>query len=214
MKKQTFAIIYKCIFFFANQINDDRSREKRGSMDSDTFRRLMNQRARMRENEEAVDRFFGANMERPPLDETSSMEKVMREIIDKMRIKNSSWVRVSSGNCYQVTFTLESGVRCDDTIHMLSEFGIGQKEGSSIAIIPCTLYSENQRVRDDDDETISGQSILKGTAWNKFIGTVRARMNVAKIVDAVKSDATLSFDFIVVLMVASIIACFGLIENR
>lgn len=183
-------------------------------MDSDTFKRLMTQRARMRENEEAVDRFFGANMERVQLDELSSMEKVIREIIEQMHIKNSSWVSVNSGNSYQVTFSLENGVRCDDTIHMLSEFGIGQKEGSSIAIIPCTLYNDRHRVKDDDEETNSGQSLIKETAWNKFIGTVRARMNVAKIVEAVKSDATLSFDFIVMLIVASILACFGLVENR
>lgn len=183
-------------------------------MDSDTFRRLMKERARVRENEEAVDRFFGVNMERPPLDDMSSMEKVVREIIDKYRIKNASWVRVNSGNSYQVTFSLENGVRCDDTIHMLSEFGIGQKEGSSIAIIPCTLYSDNHRIKNDNQDSTSGQSVIKETAWNKFIGTVRARMNVAKIVDAVKSDGSLTFDFIVLLMVASILASFGLVENR
>lgn len=141
------------------------------------------------------------------------MERVLREICDRFRIKNASWVRVNSGNSYQVTFSLESGVRCDDVIHMLSEFGIGQKEGSSVAVVPCTLYKESHRKK-DDDETISSQSILKETAWNRFIGTVRARMNVAKTVAAVKADATLTFDFIVLLIVASILASFGLVENR
>lgn len=183
-------------------------------MDSDTFRRLTKERSRIRANEEAVDRFFGANMERPPLDDSSSMEKVVRELIDKYRIKNTSWVRVNNGNSYQVTFTLENGVRCDDTIHMLSEFGIGQKEGSSIAIIPCTLYSNHHLIHDEDHEKSSDRSALKETTWNKFIGTVRARMNVAKIVDSVKADGSLTFDFIVLLMVASILASFGLVENR
>lgn len=176
--------------------------------------RLTEQRTRLRENEEAVDKFFNAKLERP-LDENASMERVMREIVDQMRIKNSSWVRVNSGNSYQITFSLENGVRCDDTIHMLSEFGIGQREGSSIAIVPCTLYHDHHRTaKDEDAETTSSQSILKETAWNKFIGTVRARMNVAKIVEAVKSDASLTFDFIVLLIVASILASFGLVENR
>jgi cobalamin biosynthesis protein CobT len=90
------------------------SREKQhGSMDSDTFLRLTTQRAQIRENEEAVDRFFGADLTRT-LDDNASMERVMREIIEKMHIKNSSWVRVNSGNSYQVTFSLETGVRCDD----------------------------------------------------------------------------------------------------
>lgn len=185
-------------------------------MDSDTFKRMMKDRAHVNENEEAAEKFFTANMERLPLDESCSMEKVIREIIARMRIKDSSWIRVNNGNSYQVTFSLENGVRCDDTIHMLSEFGIGQKEGSSVAIIPCTLYGSDHRRKgkDDDDETNSALSTIKETAWNKFIGTVRARMNVAKIVEAVKLDATLTFDFIVLLIVASILASFGLVENR
>jgi uncharacterized hydrophobic protein (TIGR00271 family) len=99
---------------------------------------------------------------------------------------------------------------------MLSEWGIGQKEGSSVVIIPCTLYRDHHSHlfgRDDDQESTSSQSVIKETAWNKFIGTVRARMNVAKIVEAVKADASLTFDFIVLLIVASILAAFGLVEN-
>lgn len=182
-------------------------------MDSDEYIRMQKQRARMKANEEAVDRFFGADLQGSPLDEMSSMERVMRDILERFRIRNSSWVRVNSGNTYQITFSLENGVRCDDTIHMLSEFGIGQKDGSSIAIVPCTLYSDHHKVK-DEGETSSTQSAIKETAWNKFIGTVRARMNVAKIVEAVKTDATLTFDFVVLLIVASILASFGLVENR
>lgn len=175
---------------------------------------MMKQRAYVQANEEAVDKFFGASLQRPPMDETTPMERVVREIIEKIRIKNVSWVRVNSGNSFQVTFSLGNGVRCDDTIHMLSEFGIGQKEGSSIAIIPCNLYNDRHRLKQEEEqEAASGQSVLKETAWNKFIGTVRARMNVAKIVDAVKSDASITFDFTVLLIVASILACFGLVEN-
>lgn len=182
-------------------------------MDSDRFERMMKQRAEIQANEEAVDKFFGANLQRPQLDETTPMERIVREMIEKIRIKNASWVRVNSGNSYQVTFSLGNGVRCDDAIHMLSEYGIGMKEGSSIAIIPCNLYNDRHRLKQEEHETSSGQSVLKETAWNKFIGTVRARMNVAKIVDAVKADASITFDFTVLLIVASILACFGLVEN-
>lgn len=55
---------------------------------------------------------------------------------------------------------------------------------------------------------------IKDSAWTKFISSVRARLNVAKIVEEVKSDATLSFDFIILLIVASILAAFGLVEDN
>lgn len=43
--------------------------------------------------------------------------------------------------------------------------------------------------------------------------SVRARLNVAQIVHAVKQDATLTFDFVVLLTIAALLAAFGLIEN-
>lgn len=181
-------------------------------MDSDDFDRTMKKIARTRENEEAVEKFFNCNNEKPPLDATASMERVLREIIDRMRIRNASWQRVNGGNSYKICFCLEKGIRFDDTIHMLSKFGIGEKEGSSIAVVPCTLYNDKTRLK-EDDETSTSTAMFKETAWNRFVGSVRARMNVAKIVDAVRSDAAFSFDFVVLLITASVLASFGLVEN-
>lgn len=182
-------------------------------MDSDDFDRTMKKLARTRENEEAVEKFFNVSIEKPPLDKSTPMEKVLREIIERMRIRNASWHRVNGGNSFKISFSLEKGLRCDDTIHMLSEFGIGQKEGSSIAIVPCTLYNDKTRLKEDDESSTSTQAMFRETSWNRFIGSVRARMNVAKTVEAVKSDAALSFDFVVLVIVASILASFGLVEN-
>lgn len=184
-------------------------------MDSDDFDRNMKKLEFSRENEAAVEKFFNAAItEKPPIDKSTPMEKVLREIIERMRIRNASWQRMNGGNSFKISFSIEKGIRCDDTIHMLSEFGIGQKEGSSIAIVPCTLYNDKTRLKEDDESSTSTQAMFKETSWNRFIGSVRARMNVAKTVEAVKSDAALSFDFIVLIIVASILAAFGLVENN
>lgn len=182
-------------------------------MDSDDFDRTMKKIAHTRENEEAVEKFFNCNPERSSLDKTTPMERVLREIIERMRIRNASWQRVNGGNSFKISFSLEKGIRCDDTIHMLSEFGIGEKEGSSIAIVPCTLYNDKTRLKEDDETSTSTQAMFKETSWNRFIGSVRARMNVAKIVDAVKSDAAFSFDFVILLVTASILVCLNLFSH-
>lgn len=54
---------------------------------------------------------------------------------------------------------------------------------------------------------------MKNTAWSRFISSVRARLNVANIVNQVKADATITFDFLCLIIVASICAAFGLIED-
>lgn len=185
-------------------------------MDSDKFQKIMKQRERNRENEEAVEKFLSFRSSTNILNEDSSMEKIVRVLVDRMHIRNVSWVKINNGNSFQVTFTLENGVRCDDTIHHLSEYGIGQREGSSVVIVPCAVYRDHHHYTiktDGDQESTSSQSLINETSWNKFIGTVRARMNVAKIVDAVKADASLTFDFIVLLIVAGILAAFGLVGN-
>lgn len=111
-----------------------------GSMDSDKFQKIMKQRERIRENEEAIEKFVSyrsltqnilnevSNMFRHfkllshitvSCEQDSSIEKIMRVLIDRMHIRNVAWIKVNNGNSYQISFTLEKGIRTDDTIHML-----------------------------------------------------------------------------------------------
>lgn len=45
------------------------------------------------------------------------------------------------------------------------------------------------------------------------MNSVRARLNVAQIVHAVKKEATITFDFVTMVVVAGTLAAFGLVEN-
>lgn len=86
------------------------------------------------------------------LDENAPMERVVRYIIDKMKIPNYSWMKANETS-YQINFSIETGSKCDDVVHMFSEWGIGQRDGSSISIVPCTLYYDpilgHEEVSDD-----------------------------------------------------------------
>lgn len=86
------------------------------------------------------------------LDDNMSMEKVMKEILEKMKISNCVWYKSYNGNSYQISFSITTGKLCDDVIHMLSEWGIGQREGSSISIVPCTLYYDPNLDQDDCED--------------------------------------------------------------
>lgn len=179
-------------------------------MDSDLYIRNLEREKRAKENEEAVEKFFKPEIVDNP-SKFKSMESVMRDIVDKMLIRNVSWQKVNNKNSYKIIFSLEKGGRCDETIHLLSEFGIGQKKGSSCVIIPCSVYKDKSHLRKPDADT---SDIIKETSWNKHIGKIRARLNVEKLVHAVKSDAALSFDFVILLVTASMVASFGLVDNK
>jgi hypothetical protein len=43
------------------------------------------------------------------------------------------------------------------------------------------------------------QKSSKLSAWDKFVQSVRARLTVAQVVEGVRADASLTFDFLVLL---------------
>jgi hypothetical protein len=48
----------------------------------------------------------------------------------------------------------------------------------------------------------SKQKSVKQSAWDKFLLSVRARLTVAQVVEGVRADAALTFDFIFLLVMA------------
>lgn len=144
----------------------------------------------------------------------SSMEEVLKTIINEKRLHTAAWIETDKGNGFHIMFSIESGPICDDVIYMLSSWGVGQRFNSTISITSCTLYSQPPHVEEQKEE--AGGDANKnndGSAWNTFLSTVRARLNVAQIVEEVKHDAQVSFDFVSMLAVASILAAFGLVED-
>lgn len=75
-----------------------------------------------------------------PLD--AYMEQILKAIIALKNIKRVTWVTTQNGEGHQVLFNIESGPRCEDTIRLLSEWGVGEREGTSVSVLPCTIYHE------------------------------------------------------------------------
>lgn len=83
-----------------------------------------------------------------PID--SSMETIMNELIKKMRIENSVWQLSQCGAYHQVSFSIESDHRHETVLNILSAWGIGERPGSSVSMIPCAIY--NRSNGDDENE--------------------------------------------------------------
>lgn len=146
------------------------------------------------------------------LDAESTLEDIMKVIIQEKRISTAAWMDSNKGKGHQIMFSLESGNKCDDVIYLLSSWGIGERFNSTISITSCTLFTERQKEEEEKSTETNGGG-KDGGAWNTFLSSVRARLNVAQIVEEVKHDASITFDFVSMLVVASILAAFGLIED-
>lgn len=82
------------------------------------------------------------------IDDDAPMEQVLHAILKKMKIKTALWQRSESGDAYQITFSLESGYCHEKMMTMLREWGIGEREGSSVSILPCQLMHKPMPERD------------------------------------------------------------------
>lgn len=51
------------------------------------------------------------------------------------------------------------------------------------------------------------------SAWSRFTSSVRARTNLAQVLNDVRADGALTFDWLFLLTVAAFVAAIGLVEN-
>lgn len=87
------------------------------------------------------------------------MEHVMIELLRKLKIDSASWKLAQSKNFYQITFMVDD--YCQDTVlNLLSEWGIGEREGSSVSMLPCPFYNKPHAGRDDGDPDFEEEYVL------------------------------------------------------
>ncbi|KAJ6646100.1 hypothetical protein Bhyg_01310 [Pseudolycoriella hygida] len=142
----------------------------------------------------------------------SSMKLILNKILEKCQIKNAIW---NQGNgVYIVTFSIPNGDLHENVLKLFKCWGIGERPGSSVTMSPCTVIVPTSSSKEYDDDVIEQGLVAKDQGiWDGFINSVNARMNVAKIVEELRQDAALTFDFVVLIIIAGIMAAFGLIEN-
>ncbi|XP_053961316.1 uncharacterized protein LOC128865215 [Anastrepha ludens] len=146
----------------------------------------------------------------------SCMETVLREILKKSQIFNAFWTKDADGRVYQIIFTVEFNENYENLLHKLYEWGIGDRVGSSVSVMNCLVSktfrrdTEGDSSQDNDDVNFYEQ---KQGVWNRFMNSVRSRLNVAQIVRDVRQDAAITFDFLILLISATILAAIGLAEN-
>ncbi|PSN37429.1 hypothetical protein C0J52_19036 [Blattella germanica] len=145
---------------------------------------------------------------------------MLERVIKKMKIENAVWCAGESGRYYQVFFSVSSGDHAEEEIlRHLKEMGIGNKFNSVVSVMPCTLYYQGLQHQieeyqlSDDLPAKEDLNYNKTSAWQEFLMSVRARLTVAQVVEGVKANALLTFDFLFLLSLSSVVAAMGLVEN-
>ncbi|KAJ8949752.1 hypothetical protein NQ318_005075 [Aromia moschata] len=158
--------------------------------------------------------------------ETQSMEHTLRDILRQLDITNSTWCK-NDEDCY------------------VQENHIGHRCNSTVNVIPCTIqfHAHGHRIEEENskfieeseielfvinsgpvqdtllclvDLILASQNYDNNSAWNRFLSSVKSRLAVAQVVENVKTHATLTFDFIFLILISTsehIMCAIGLVEN-
>jgi len=137
------------------------------------------------------------------------MEQILEEILKKLEVEHAVWCSDKNGCYYQVSFLVGAGDRSENCVHCLTEMEIGIKYNSVVSVVPCTVYYEGINEEDEDKEEFPEKKL-----WNNFVHSVRAKLTVKSVVDGVRSGAECSFDFLLLVLTADIIAAVGLMESN
>ncbi|XP_067928797.1 uncharacterized protein [Watersipora subatra] len=221
------------------------------------------QRSRQ-ESEDSTDEYVSAY----------SREKLLQDILQRFKIKTSTWMRSIDTLTILVTFAVEAGRKEEDVLDALVACGFGKEPGTSVSISPTTVCLRGEQACTTKKSTVGPKqckSLEDGTAEtvtatdslnalpsadqiaplppspamrvdfaddpesemlleaesdgvikkaeieqmekSDFFKSIKARIIVQPIIAALRQNAEFTFDYLVFVVLASIIGAVGLIEN-
>ncbi|CAH0398830.1 unnamed protein product [Chilo suppressalis] len=140
------------------------------------------------------------------------LETILSEILTRLEINSASWTATKGNKFWKVTFSLKSGNLCEELLQVLKTFGIGSRCQSSMSVLPCTLYYK-AGICEEETETKEDLWQSENSMWSRLSSSIRARNHLPQILYAVRAEASLTFDWLFLLVVAAFVSALGLVEN-
>jgi len=125
---------------------------------------------------------------------------VIIDILKKMDITNIKIIECQDNRTLELKFTVIN-INTEYILNSLLSIGIGEQIGN-IWVLPLDITRPNIQVTNLQNHS------------NKFIETIKARLVIDKIAEITNVSAQLSFDYISLVIIASILAFLGLAYNN
>ncbi|CAF4072794.1 unnamed protein product [Adineta steineri] len=169
-------------------------------------------------------------------DSLQSLSARLKVYLAKNINEEPMWLPSTDQKTVQVTFHAEFGVTSDRILRDLYELDIGNRSGSQVCVIPAmVLVGSRNKVSDitlttnttdqigdmkqlGHSQSIVSETTMKKSIWKTFSESdfkksVRARLMVHQVIAGIRAASALSFDFVVLLSLASMLAAVGLLES-
>lgn len=145
--------------------------------------------------------------------EDEPLIEVVKRVVESFSIDNFSVQETENREFYQVIFLDEGGERCESILNQLAKEKIGDRPGTSVSIFPSSIYRGNIPKESEMDTEDEGEENDDRDEETPFKKSIKARMLVTQVFNNVRDNAQFTFDYLVLCVVASVLACLGLVEN-
>ncbi|KAK3612573.1 hypothetical protein CHS0354_042074 [Potamilus streckersoni] len=125
-------------------------------------------------------------------------------------VKNACVQKSFDEKFNMVTFVADSGV-VEAIILKLKSLGIGSTAGTSLSVLPASIH-----IMEEDDEVSEDMEFVSDFSNEKessFKKSIKSRLVVHQVVSSVRANAEFTFDYLLLIVLASLIAAMGLVEN-
>ena len=168
---------------------------------------------------------------------------LLKNYLSERTDTEAMWMTSDNQKYFQITFCVNFGFASDRTLQDLVNLGIGTRKDTRVFVLPTTviLQQETNKKRESilslnstvdanhspdisanhelsdlhataTDRTFSNR-IRKRINESKFKKSVRARLMVHQVVASIRASSAITFDFVLLICLASMLAAFGLLEN-
>ncbi|CAB4010924.1 Hypothetical predicted protein [Paramuricea clavata] len=154
-----------------------------------------------------------------------NLAEVLQNELRSLNVQGDSWTVTNDKQFHQVVFLEKTGERVENILERLTYVGIGKRPKSSVSIIPTSVHIQpqgNKRKRASKFEsTITTEyetepllSFENESVKDQFKKSIKSRLTVEQVVEGVRMQAHLTFDFVMFTVLASVIAAVGLAEDN
>ena len=168
---------------------------------------------------------------------------LMKSYLAERTDTEAVWMISENQKFYQITFCVNFGFVSDRTLQDLVHLGIGTRKDTRVFVLPTAVilqqqtnekresvlslnsttdmnHSHDSSPNHDEtdiqpmasDPTFSNR-IRKRINESNFKKSVRARLMVHQVVASIRASSAITFDFVLLICLASMLAAFGLLEN-
>ena len=101
----------------------------------------------------------------------------------------------------------------EEVLHQLRQAGIGTDFSSSVTVLRSSLHYEGQEEQEQEQEVVTKEEVgVVEDQVDRFYSSIKSRMMVGEVITNIENNAHFTFDFLLLLVLAGVIAFLGLVR--